>query len=372
MKTTLISWIRVLTLALLIASTSCQPLPKQAGVLTGPPATEIVLSIPVVDIVSDTPEADIISDTPEATTVSPTAIVGERSLILCPIPSFPGAEGYGAISVGGRGGRVIEVTNLNNSGPGSLRAAIEAEGPRIVVFRVAGNIQLDGELRIWNSYLTIAGQTAPGSGITIKGYGDNALRIYNKDNNGVHDVVIRYLHLRHGQVDGSNDNLTIHGGHNIIIDHVSMSWSTDENVGVWSEMDRPRIYNTTFQRSIMAEGLAGHSNGMHVSGEKDYSLENPVEAWRRIYDLTIHDNLFIHNTHRNPRVISAGTQVVNNVVYNWKYRIGETMSGSVIDYINNYYKAGPMSNLDRLLLHEEISPDYPGWRVRSQIPRSIS
>ena len=265
------------------------------------------------------------------------------------------------MSVGGRGGRVIEVTNLNDSGPGSLRAALEAEGPRIVVFRVGGIIELDGEVRIRNSYLTVAGQTAPGGGVTIKGSGDNALYIY--DRGSVHDVTMRYLRLRYGDGSGSDDNITIHAGHDIIFDHLSLSWSTDENVGIWSEIDRPPIYNITIQRSIMAEGLAGHSNGMHISGEKDYSLEEPIEAWRQVKDLTIHHNLFIHNTDRNPRVISAGAQVINNLVYNWKFRIGSTMSGSVIDYINNYYQAGPMSNLDRLLLHEDSSPDYPNWRT---------
>jgi len=352
MKTaqTISFWGFVLAMPMVI--TGCRPVLESGEVVSSPPSVGVMGKIPEVQAVSDTPEVEGYSITP---------IAGEIGAFVCPVPAFPGAEGYGANSVGGRGGRVIEVTNLNDSGPGSLRAAIEAEGPRIVVFRVAGYIEVQGELHIRDSFLTIAGQTAPGGGITIKGYDGNSLYIFDKGS--VHNITIRYLRIRHGQGGGSDDNITIHSGHDIIIDHVSMSWSTDENAGIWSESDRPEIYNITFQRSIMAEGLAGHSNGMHISGEKDYSLEDPVEAWRRIKDLTIHHNLFIHNTHRNPRVISAGTQVINNVVYNWKYRIGSTMSASVIDYINNYYQAGPMSNLNRLLEHEDSSPDYPDWRT---------
>jgi pectate lyase len=303
-----------------------------------------------IELVSSSPLAEGVSTSPLAEGVSPSHVIGENKTNACPAPAFPGAEGFGANSVGGRGGRMIEVTNLNDSGPGSLRAALEAVGPRIVVFRVAGIIELKSGIHIRNPYLTIAGQTAPGGGITIKGSDDKILYIHDDD--GVHDLTIRYLRLRHGGESGSDDNITINSGHDIMIDHVSMSWSTDENVGIWSESDRPPINNITFQRSIMAEGLEGHSNGMLISGEKDYSLDEPIEAWRQIKDLSIHHNLFIHNSHRNPRVASAGTQVINNVVYNWQSRIGSTLTGSVIDYINNYYVGGPMSNLDRLLLHE--------------------
>ena len=257
------------------------------------------------------------------------------------IPAFPGAEGFGAISKGGRGGQVLEVTTLADSGPGSLRAALEADGPRMVVFRVAGIIELEDAIHIQHPYLTVAGQTAPGGGILLKGRDNTLLRLRK----GVHDVVIRYLRLRNGsgKADGSGyDNLMITGAHNVVMDHVSMSWSTDENASMHRKATYEPIYNITVQRSIMAEGLAGHSNGMLVAGDADYSNPNQiVEAWRGVSNLSIHHNLFAHNTHRNPRVKSGGAQVINNVIYNWKHRIGMTTRGSVIDMINNFCQGWP-------------------------------
>ncbi len=135
------------------------------------------------------------------------------SLCAQAVPAFPGAEGYGSLTRGGRGGMVIAVTNLNPSGPGSLQAACEAKGPRIVVFKVAGTI--NGNVEIKNDYITIAGQTAPGDGITIKG----ELGI------GANDVVIRYLRVR---TAGRGDAVGGRGKKNIILDHVSASWSRDE------------------------------------------------------------------------------------------------------------------------------------------------
>jgi len=287
------------------------------------------------------------------------ALLCEASAQAAVLPAFPGAAGHGAGAIGGRGGRIIEVINLNDSGPGSLRAAIEATGSRIVVFRVAGIITVQGSIRLRNPYITIAGQTAPGSGITLRGTTDHILRI--KD---THDVVIRYLRFRNGSGSpGDNDNINIRGSWNVVIDHVSMSWATDENTGIWRDtVTSPTIHGVTIQRSIFAEGLAGHSKGMQISGYKDYSdPANPVEAWKGISDVTLHHNLYIHNTDRNPRLISSGTQVMNNVVYNWQTRIGESQSASIVDYVGNYYVAGPMSRTDRLLLHENCSPDHPEW-----------
>jgi pectate lyase len=291
---------------------------------------------------------------------------GETAAVALALPAFPGAMGYGAASIGGRGGRVIEVTNLDDSGPGSLRAAIEASGPRTVVFRIAGIITVNGSIDLRNPYITIAGQTAPGGGITLRGTTDHILRI--KD---THDVIIRYLRFRNGSGDpGDNDNINIRGSWNVIIDHVSMSWATDENVGIWRDTTTsPLVHGITIQRSIFAEGLAGHSKGMQISGEKDYSDPlNPMEAWRGVSQISLHHNLFLHNQERNPRVISLGTEVINNVVYNWERRIGETQSASVIDYIGNYYVAGPMSRADRLLMHEDCSPDHPEWVCPLPIP----
>lgn len=275
------------------------------------------------------------------------------------LPAFPGAQGHGALSIGGRGGQIIPVTNLNDSGPGSLRAAVEAEGPRTVVFQVAGIIVITDSLDIKSPFLTIAGQTAPGGGITIRGGIDHLFRLRK----GVHDVIIRYLRLRHGAgAAGDNDNFNVRGGNDIIVDHLSLSWSTDENLSLYRDEDDEPIYNVTVQRTIMAEGLSVQSNGIQISGVQDYSdPNNPVEAWRQISDVSLHHNLFIHNTHRNPRVISSGTEVINNVVYNWKHRIGSTRSATRIDYLNNYFKDGPMSNFDELIWYEDCSDSHPDW-----------
>ena len=190
-------------------------------------------------------------------------------------PAFPGAEGFGASTPGGRGGRVIEVTNLNDNGPGSLRACIAAIGPRICVFRVAGTIEVESRLDVWNPYLTIAGQTAPGGGITLKNAPANAqapLGILT------HDVIIRYIRSRSGpsQEPSSNvDAITIvhladdehpdEGVYNIVIDHASFSWATDEVVNIGAD-----AHDITIQRSIISEGLhcSNHPEGCLSLGDR--------------------------------------------------------------------------------------------------------
>lgn len=178
----------------------------------------------------------------------------ERAATASSVPAFPGAEGFGANSVGGRGGRVIEVTNLDDSGPGSLRAAIEADRPRTVVFRVGGTIELQSGLEITNPFITIAGQTAPGGGITLRNDPSNAdtsLKIET------HDVVIRYIRSRPGpstELHGTLDAITIGnqegGTYNVIVDHSSFSWATDEVVNSWYD-----AHDITIQWSIVSEGL---------------------------------------------------------------------------------------------------------------------
>ena len=282
------------------------------------------------------------------------------------LPAFPGAEGFGSTTPGGRGGRVIHVTNLNASGTGSLREALLTTGPRMVVFDVSGIIDLgpNGHININGgalSYLTVAGQTAPGDGILVRG----AIRLID-----VHDVVLRYIRIRKddpGCLDVANncpaessDGLELNGEiYNVVIDHMSISWATDENISFYNNAGNGKdIRNVTFQWNIIAEGDAdsthpesGKSNGSHSMGIllANRSFTEYVE------NVTIHHNLFIHNNDRNPLHLRGTSpqdpdprgiiRFLNNVVYNW----GRTASimnphdGGIMrfDYINNYYKAGP-------------------------------
>jgi pectate lyase len=249
------------------------------------------------------------------------------------IPAFPGAWGAGMFTTGGRGGKVIAVTNLNDNGPGSLRAALETQGPRIVVFRVAGTLKLTDDLNINHPDLTIAGQSAPGDGICIAG----TLNI------NTHNVIIRHLRVRRGVPTGGqgDDNIGGNPDHHIIIDHCSTSWGMDENISLYRHM-RPSADGSTqikdaaehitVQWTISSEALnaRGHAFGGTWGG-------NPS---------TFHHNLFASNTARNPSIGMSGPfDFRNNVIFNWQHR---TMDGgdetSMVNVINNYYKAGPATN----------------------------
>ncbi|MFX0200570.1 MAG: polysaccharide lyase family 1 protein [Candidatus Hodarchaeota archaeon] len=258
------------------------------------------------------------------------------------LPAFPGAEGFGTQTPGGRGGRVYEVTNLNDSGTGSLRAAIEARGPRIVVFRTGGTIDLDSTLSIGNPYITIAGQTAPGGGITIKGAD---IRI------ATHDVVIRYITSRRGP-GGENHALTIYAHnsndvYNIVIDHCSLSWATDECFSTWY-----RVYNVTIQWSIISEGLdcSTHPKGCHSKGALlGGSYLDEAQSGTGAYNISFHHNLIAHQGERLPLITTAGTvDVVNNVLYNpyWAFSYVSFRAPTItpVNYVKNYFKYGPDSS----------------------------
>ena len=245
------------------------------------------------------------------------------------IPAFPGAWGGGMFTTGGRGGQVIEVTNLNDDGPGSFRAAVEAEGPRIVIFRVAGIIQLESNIDIDNPNITIAGQSAPGDGICLANHSLNI----NTEN-----VILRHLRVRRGRPEGGQGSDNIGGNPigQIIVDHCSASWGMDENLSLYRYMkpmpDGSRlklpVKNTTVQYCISSEALnAGdHAFGGTWGGE----------------DSTFHHNLFACNTGRNPSIGMSGEfDYRNNVIFNWRHR---TMDGgdetSIINLINCYYRPG--------------------------------
>jgi hypothetical protein len=247
------------------------------------------------------------------------------------VPAFPGAEGGGKFSFGGRGGKVFVVTNLLDSGPGTLREACESAGPRIVVFNVAGIIHLDKPVYIEAPYITIDGHTAPGDGICIANNGivDNA-----------HDVVIRYLRLRRGNLDIFNRH-GVHYGNpvgNIIIDHVSASWGQDQNIDTYRHMYQPTnggpalklpAVNVTIQWTITSEALNTYN---HAFGG-DWGGRNSM----------FHHNLLACNTGRNPSIaMTYDFNFVNNVLFNWRHRsVDGGGKESLYNIINNYYKPGP-------------------------------
>jgi len=229
------------------------------------------------------------------------------------VRAFPGAQGYGAYATGGRGGEVYEVTNLNDSGPGSLRDAV-SQPNRTVVFRVSGTIELQRELTI-ASNITIAGQTAPGGGITVKGY-PTSIRGSN--------VIVRYIRFRLGSENGiRSDSLDINYANNVIIDHCSISWGVDENFSAYDNN------NVTVQWCMITEGL---NNVNHSCG----GLWGPTSSY--------HHNLFAHNKTRNPKLGYLAGEALdfrNNVLYNWGEMSVYTGTQGTINIINNYYKPGP-------------------------------
>ena len=239
--------------------------------------------------------------------------------------AFPGVEGHGKYTVGGRGGQVYEVTNLNDSGSGSLRAAVEASGARTVVFRVSGTITLESKLVIRNPYITIAGQTAPGDGICIRKF---PLDI------GTEQVIVRYLRLRLGdESGGAYDAMWARYYKNIVLDHVSASWSIDETVSIYF------CENATVQWCVLSESLY-HS--LHEKGNHGYG-----GIWGGYYS-TYHHNLLAHHTSRNPRFAGTNdnvpTSIVdfrNNVTYNWGYNSAYGGESARHNIVNNYYKKGP-------------------------------
>jgi pectate lyase len=265
------------------------------------------------------------------------------------VPAFPGAEGFGKNTAGGRGGKVIEVTNLNDSGAGSFRAAVLAKGPRTVVFRVGGTIQVSSTIKLGRAHsnLTIAGQTAPGGGICLRPPSSSGSP-FKFD--GTHDVIIRHMRFRAGACvsgqAGREAFSTIAGGlYNSIIDHCSFSWGVDETIGMAGD-----VRDLTVQWSIISEGLhcAGHPEGCHSNG----LLFSGKDGRAKISgNLTVHHNLFAHNRRRNPRNASGGLlDAVNNVIYNYN----EGIQGSDLltvasegdrpaqpnNILKNYFKSG--------------------------------
>lgn len=273
------------------------------------------------------------------------------------IPAFPGAEGGGKYAFGGRGGKVLVVTNLNDSGPGSLRWACEQGGARIVVFNVAGIIRLKSPIIVRAPYITIAGQTAPGDGVCVAG------ESFWVD---THDVVVRHMRFRRGETNvGRRDDGF--GGNpvgNIMLDHISASWGLDENISFYRHMYndstgskevKSGTVNVTIQNSISSEGLDtwNHAFGSTLGGE----------------NCTFMRNLWACNTGRNPSVGWNGIfNFANNVLFNW---VNRTVDGgdyqAMFNIINNYYKPGPATPKGKPIEHRILKPESG----RSKLPYKV-
>ena len=263
------------------------------------------------------------------------------------IPAFPGAEGGGMYTFGGRGGKVLTVTNLNDDGHGSFRWACEQGGARIVVFNVSGIIKLKSPIYVRAPYITIAGQTAPGEGVIIAG------ESFQVD---THDVIVRHMRFRRGEtlVWHREDSFGGNPVGNIMIDHCSCEWGLDENISFYRHMfdmgdgkakrKEPTV-NVTIQNTISAKALDtwNHAFGSTIGGE----------------NTTFMRNLWADNTGRNPSIGWGGVfNFINNVVYNWVHRTADggeytTMS----NFINNYYKPGPLTPKDTPVGHRIVKSE---------------
>ncbi|QJR14629.1 pectate lyase family protein [Usitatibacter palustris] len=276
-------------------------------------------------------------------------LVATTAAAQAPQPAFPGAVGWAAVTPGGRGGKIIRVTNLNADGPGSLFAALKEKGPRIIVFEVGGVIDMGRkEWKITEPYFTIAGQTAPSPGITlIKGGLD--LR--------TNDVIIRHIRVRTG-ADGQAkrsgweaDAFSTVSANRVIVDHCTFSWAIDENMSA----SGPRFTgatpddwrngtsrNITFQYNLASEGLAdsSHPKGEHSKGSLIHDNVTNILIWRNIY---------AHNVERSP-LFKGGVRgaVVNNLIYNpGKRAIHYNLMA--LEWGNRPYQVGQMSAVGNVL-----------------------
>lgn len=305
-----------------------------------------------------------------------TVVLAHAARAGAPLRAFPGALGWGGETPGGRGGTVLKVTTLAGSGPGSLRAALEAEGPRIVVFEVGGVIDLDGhDIRIANPFLTIAGQTAPEPGITLI-RGGVGVR--------THDVIVRHIRIRPGANGAAPksgwevDGLTTSGAHDVIVDQCSFSWATDENLSTsgprfdggdtveqWRRHTSRRI---TLSRNIVAEGLSNssHSKGEHSKGTLIH--DNAT-------DVLIVGNLYAHDYERN-QLFKGGAHAVtaNNLIYdpgnrcmhyalNAEEWVGHDWVVGKLAIVGNVTRGGPSTRADLPFLIVEGQGDLDLYAV---------
>jgi len=276
--------------------------------------------------------------------------VAASAAAQAPLPAFPGAVGWAAKTPGGRGGKIIRVTNLNADGPGSFKAAVTAKGPRIVVFEVGGIIDFGrAELKITEPYLTIAGQTAPSPGITLIRGGLDVR---------AHDVIIRHIRVRTG-VDGQAKRSgweadafsTAGGAHDVIVDHCTFTWAIDENMSASGprfkganvdEWRRNTSHRITFSYNLAAEGLAdaSHPKGEHSKGSLVHD---------NVTDILFYRNVFAHNVERSP-LFKGGVHgsIVNNLIYNPQRRAVH-YNLMALEWGDRPYETGRMSAVGNVM-----------------------
>jgi len=288
-----------------------------------------------------------------------------------PLLAFPGADGAGKYTAGGRGGALYVVTTLEDynvsagdvSIPGSLREAVEATGPRTVVFDVAGTIELKSNLTVRRPYLTIAGQTAPGEGITLKDYTFAV---------SADEVIVRNIRVRYGD-ENDDDAMSVNSANNVIVDHCSVSWGVDETFSV------KRSTNTTVQWCFITEGLHNsihptvrkHSKGSLVSGNDGQTV-------------TLHHNLWAHNDARSPRPqglkkpgedpVGFFCDITNNVMYDWgrKYAVKNLDEDEIctVNLVGNYMIAGPSTDASNFMVDRNVNTRlyFSGNRMNGKMP----
>ncbi len=257
------------------------------------------------------------------------------------LASFPGAQGYGAQATGGRGGQVIHVTNLNANGPGSLNAAVQTSGPRIIVFDVGGEIA--GDITITEPNVTIAGETAPSPGITING------KFWAAYNENVNNIIVRFLRIRPDNLNGNQgDAVQFSLSDNLIFDHVNVSWGSDEAIDFYEAK------NVTLQYCFIEESatFANHPDGnFHNYG----MINGPNGRY-----ISVHHNLFAHHNHRTPAIANGPADIINNVVYNSTtgFVHHNPANDDCFNFIGNYYRTGPNRNdINPFWLDDETVPN---------------
>jgi hypothetical protein len=277
------------------------------------------------------------------------------NICLCVIPdtqaeAFPGAEGAGKYTSGGRGGEVIEVTSLSDNGPGSLRYAINCRGPRVIIFRISGTIELQSKLEIEEGDLTVAGQTAPGGGICLKGYP----LIIDADN-----IIIRFLRVRLGDLAGQPyDAINCIGQKDIIIDHCSFSWGVDECASFYDNE------NFTLQWCIISESL---NRSVHPKGNHGYGgIWGGMQA-------SFHHNIIAHHTSRLPRFQGSrnrsrpqneNAELCNNIIYNWTNKCIYGGEQGNYNITGNIFKPGPATPPKKIYRIIEPFEPYGKFYVR--------